>query len=89
MINWTGYCRGGYGSYGVPWPGTKSWSGGCGYRRPRTTQERRKYEKGFTRPKRNPANLVDTYDDLLRGDIEVRSWKRHRKTQYKPVDMGA
>lgn len=62
-------------------------------RHPKTTQERRAngrrnwmWIEGFRiklRPCRNMINLIDTYDDPLRGDWNHRTWKRHRKTQYK------
>ena len=63
-------------------------------RRPRTTQERRANGKrsnfidfdGYlvkTRPCRNMANLVCHWDDIIRRDEDDRTWKRHRRTQYK------
>lgn len=62
-------------------------------RHPHTTQERRANGKRafifhdeykvLIRPKRNLVNLVDCRDDLVRQDFKHRSWKRHRKTQYK------
>jgi hypothetical protein len=72
-----------YGAYGVSWPGTKKWSGYRYFRHPRTTQERRKYDKQYGRKRRSPRNLPNTYDDLIRRDRDDKSWKRHRRTQYK------
>ena len=78
------WARKDYGSYGVSWPGTKNWCKyGCLFRHPRTTQERRLYDKEYGRKRRGPSHLPNTYDDLIRKDIEDRSWKRHRRTQYK------
>lgn len=54
-------------------------------RRPRTTQEKRRYEKGFSRPARNLRNLPDAWDDIPRSNCEERCWKHYRKTQYKVV----
>jgi hypothetical protein len=67
---------------------------GTWLRNPRTTQERRVNGKrsnfievdGYkikTRPSRNWCNLVEAWDDIPRKDYKDRSWKRHRKTQYK------
>ena len=66
---------------------------GAFLRNPHTTQERRMngrrdllcidgYEVRL-RAKRNQTNLPNTYDDPMRDDWRHRSWKRHRKTQYK------
>lgn len=72
--------------------GTKRWSKRFRYyRRPGTIQERRnnQYNKfpeegePKSRPARNNKNLVDSYSDLRRSDIEIRSWKQYRKTQWK------
>ncbi len=49
-----------------------------GIRYPKTQQERR--EDPNPRVKRG-KNLPTSYDDLDRGT--QRSWKKHRKTQYK------
>lgn len=35
------------------------------------------------RPRRKPLALPNLWDDVPRGDWGHRSWKRHRKTQYK------
>lgn len=63
------------------------------YRHPKTTNERRQCTRRNwlwfddyrirLRPSRNQINLPDTYDDVLRNDWGHRSWKRHRKTQYR------
>ena len=62
-------------------------------RHPHTTQERRANGKRAfifhdeykvsVRPSRNFVNLVDYRCELGRQDLRHRSWKRHRKTQYK------
>ena len=67
------------------------------FRRPRTTQERRATGKKDIlridaygvriRARRNSSNLPNTWDDVHRRDYRNRSWKRHRKTQYKEVNM--
>lgn len=58
---------------------------------PRTTQERRKNGKRnfiiwdeyvvSIRPSRNQSNLVEAHDDIWARSS--RSWKKHRKDQYK------
>jgi hypothetical protein len=55
-------------------------------RHPKTTQERRHVERDWAcvRPKRR--RLPHTWDDLIRGDLGHRSWKRHRLFQWKPAD---
>lgn len=50
-------------------------------RYPRTAQEKRANQEGWERPSRNVKNLVDVWDELWRKP--QRSWKRHRRTQYK------
>ena len=62
-------------------------------RNPRTTQERRINGKrsqitvdGYEvkiRAKRSQASLPEAWDDIPRKDLEHRTWKRHRKKQYK------
>lgn len=71
--------------------------GGSLCRHPHTTQEIRAWHAlggadadGEARPikarrKRAPRALPDTHDDPIR-DFGERNWKRHRRTQYKPVD---
>jgi hypothetical protein len=53
------------------------------HRRPRTTRERRDslYAEGYCRAKRNFHNLPEAWDDITR--TKQRSWKEHRKHQYK------
>ena len=53
----------------------------------RTTQERRAWDEEYGRAARSAHRLVDAWDDVCRHF--ERSWKRHRRTQYKPVDMTA
>ena len=67
-----------------------------GHRTLKTTQERRangkrnfiNYDeyKVAVRPSRNMSNLVERWDDLIRRP--TRSWKKHRKNQWKPRDVG-
>lgn len=52
------------------------------YRHIRTTQERRASQDGWGRPCRNLHNLPNFWDDIVR-DSPQRSWKKHRRTQYK------
>jgi hypothetical protein len=68
------------------------------HRRPRTTQERRVNGKrnsidfdGYkvkVRASRNMSNLVEAWDDVNRSSCYDRSWKKFRKEQYKPKDVG-
>lgn len=64
------------------------------FRHPKTTQERRQAAASRTDPdvpdargKRSLRNLVDSREDL--GRCRQRSWKRHRKTQFKLPDPTA
>jgi hypothetical protein len=56
-------------------------------RRPKTTQERRVNGKRTDRreykirARRNAANLPEAWDDIWA--TTQRSWKKHRKKQYK------
>jgi hypothetical protein len=56
-------------------------------RHPHTTQERRmnghrcSNQEIPIRAKRGGAVLVEVWDDIVTGS--QRSWKKHRKTQYK------
>jgi acyl-ACP thioesterase len=52
-------------------------------RHPKTTQERRHVECDWAcvRPKRR--RLPHVWDDLIRGDLGHRNWKRHRLFQWK------
>ena len=55
------------------------------YRSPRVVQEKRQnIERKYNRPRRNPCNLPDPWDDIYAQ--HSRCWKRHRKTQYKTVN---
>lgn len=69
----------------VPRTGKRKWRGWG--RKPRTTQENRlacdvgdEYKVPI-RAKRK--NLPTWYDDLPRGDWNIKNWKRYRGTQYK------
>ena len=65
------------------------------HRRPTTQQVRRESctrnfldEDGFkvrVRPKRNQANIPNHYDDLIR--CVQRTWKEHRKNQWKCITL--
>lgn len=65
-------------------------------RRPKTTQERRANGKrNFLdwdeyrvplRASRNFTNLVENRDDIFRAALRDRSWKKYRKTQWKPLE---
>lgn len=58
------------------------------FRQIRTTQERRASQgEYYGRPRRNMANLPNSWDDIHRNKPQ-RTWKSFRKTQYKvnPVD---
>ncbi len=66
------------------WGGRKRHWGGY-LRYPKTTQERRLWDEEYGRAKRSPHNLVNAWDDIGRSDATHRSWKRHRKTQWKPI----
>jgi hypothetical protein len=70
------------------------WFGSC-YRLPSTTQERRAWfaaiDDGYDvgrpvkiRRRRSYRGLPDAWDDWPRAK-RGRSWKVHRRTQYKPV----
>lgn len=62
----------------VPHTGSNRWRGG-GYRHPRTTQERRASQEHprLVRGRRNKANLVNAWDDVLRS--WYKSWKHCTK----------
>lgn len=68
------------------------------HRQVRTTAERRENghrcsngisysdeHKVKIRAKRSMKMLPEAWDDILRQDWNFRSWKRHRKTQWKPI----
>jgi hypothetical protein len=62
------------------WSGYKR-SGGHYYRHMRTTQERRHWDSEYGRASRSPRKLPSWYDDIPRHT--ERSWKRHRRSQWK------
>ena len=66
--------------------GVRYWCGGhLGwdriFRHPRTTQERRLWDDDYGRAARR--KLPDVRWDIFRRDREDRSWKRHRRRQWK------
>ena len=63
-------------------PGRKHKNGHY-HRRISTTQERRANQDGMCRPSRKPHRLPNAYDDIVRKDIDDRSWKRYRDHQWK------
>lgn len=72
-------------------PGTGRRHRGSSMRHPRTQAERRMNqtgarETGVPAPRgcRNEHHLPSSWDDISRKDGCERSWKRHRRTQYKP-----
>jgi hypothetical protein len=76
-----------FGEYGVRHPGHKPSNGRC-YRRPKTIAEKRLHSlvlvedmEPAVRGRRKPPNLADTWDDIR--FFHEKSWKSHRKTQYK------
>lgn len=84
-----------------PVPGTACLRGGGHlFRHPRTRAEKKAWEDLGSadhtgahlpvkaRRKRSARNLPDSYDDLPIAGTE-RCWKRHRRTQYRPVDKRA
>lgn len=71
-----------------PVPSTGRRSGGSWFRSIGTTQERRDAAackadglSGLVRGSRNVRNLPNAWDDIPRSS--ERSWKRHRRTQWK------
>ena len=68
-----------------PVPGTGKMRGGCFNRKMRGTQEKRwniaHQDLVHIRGRRKPCNLPDSWEDIARD--EQRSWKKHRKTQWK------
>jgi hypothetical protein len=77
-----------YPGYG-PVPGTAKRRGGHHmYRRPGTTPARRDAQvvdplEPQVRARRRPANLLNAWDDEFISARRSRSWKRHRRTQWK------
>lgn len=72
-----------------PVPGIGRPRGGHYFRHIRTTQARRqaqRMEEGEVAPRarRNLRNLPNAWDDFGVAAREDRSWKRHRRTQWKP-----
>ena len=73
----------------TPVPHVHGWRGGGGFLRyPKTTQEKRwadawKDQGVKARARRNRRNLPDAWDDICRSDCSHRSWKRHRRYQWK------
>jgi hypothetical protein len=47
----------------------------------RTTQEIRNWDRELGRMSRSPSQIPDCYEELIR--TVQRSWKEHRKTQWK------
>lgn len=73
-----------------PVPGTGRRSGGNAYRSPRTRAERRDNifydrDEGEPAPRgaRSWKTLVSSWDDLVRSDYGLRSWKHFRTHQWK------
>jgi len=65
-------------------------------RHPKTTNEKRQWHalefersnsgyKVRARARRSWKRLVDTWDDIMNSSIDIKSWKRYRKNQWKPV----
>ncbi len=52
-------------------------------REPKTLQEKKANQDWPVRSKRKWKTLITAWDDQWRSDMEDRSWKRHRRTQYK------
>lgn len=67
-------------------PGRKwSWKRyGCLFRAMRTTQECRHWDAEYGRDRRAPHRLPNAWCDYVRSDWRHRTWKRHRRTQWKP-----
>jgi len=70
-------------------PGTGRWHRAHQFRRPATTAELRATdERELTdlgvRLRRVRLDLPNAWDDISRRDRKDRSWKRHRRTQWKP-----
>ena len=68
----------------------RPWYGGARHgsnphRRMATTQESRFWDSEFGRPKRSPAHLPNAWDDLMRGDLNHRSWKHYRRIRWRNI----
>lgn len=80
---------------GMPVPGTGRRGGYCYYRRPSTSSERRlqaAFDEARSEAREHGAvlrgrrrQLVSSWDDISRGDVGDRSWKRFRRHQWKAV----
>ena len=76
----------------LPYTGRRHYHRGCTMRLPRTRAEERENiavlcdeelrELGI-RVRENRLMLPDAWDDKGRADIGIRSWKRHRRHQWK------
>lgn len=55
----------------------------CLLRAMRTTQERRLWDAEYGRDRRAPHRLPNAWWDYLRSDWRHRTWKRHRRSQWK------
>lgn len=59
------------------------------FRAPKTTNEKRQRQNcEYSRAKRRPNNLPDTWDDLPVRARDQKSWKHKRKTQYRGPKRG-
>jgi hypothetical protein len=67
-------------AYGAFFNGFKTGHYGW-FRNIRTTQEMRFWDEEFCRRKRSPTQLPNAWWDIHR--TAQRSWKEHRKTQWK------
>lgn len=56
------------------------------FRHPRLAQELRGSQENWHRSGRGKKHLPTACDDCIRRP--QRSWKKHRKTKYKPVAAG-
>lgn len=74
-------------------PGIRKRKNGHWYKRQRTMAEKRAAaslevdedaREYHIKPRRSVPNIPDAYDDRIRSDCNIRrSWKRHRKTQWR------
>ncbi len=53
----------------------------------KTTQERRmagdEMHAPYCRNKRNASNLANAWDDIIRSDIKMNSWKKYKRKQWQ------
>jgi len=71
-----------------PVPHIHKCGNGGWYRHPKTFNEMKQsfgFDKNYIRGKRKKHNLPDSWDDVHR--TRTKSWKKHRKTQYKSRDI--